>query len=70
MDRLKYEDVIELSHKWRDLETQYKVDGGWIRCAETDKYFYDSHPITCDHRIVDKQTNTEVYSYYTDFYTG
>ena len=42
----------------------------WWRTGENEKYAYESNEYTLDHRIIEKETKQEVWSYYTDYYTG
>lgn len=50
--------------------TPKEIDSHWIRYAENDSYAYDYNKYTADSRLIDKKDNSEVWSYYTDFYNG
>lgn len=69
MNRLTYEEVSSMKD-WTVFEVACKTDDGWNRRGENSKYYFDENYNTADWRIVDKKTNKEVYSYYTDFYNG
>ena len=68
MKRLSYEEVKSLTN-WEVFEVAEKLNDSWNRRGECEKYYYDENYKTADWRLVDKKTNKEVYSYYTDFYT-
>ena len=68
MKRLTYEEVHKID--WIVYESAVVTKDGWHRRGESDKYYYEEDYYTADFRIVDKKTNKEVYSYYTDFYNG
>ena len=67
--RLSYEQMIKVCDELNVIEP-YKTDSHWWRTGENERYAYESNSFTLDHRIIDKKTNKEVWSYYTDFYTG
>ena len=58
MNRLSYEEVSNIKN-WNVYHKPFNLPDGWIRKAETDKYFYDDNPLTLDHRIVDKTSNIQ-----------
>ena len=69
MNRLTYfeaNNIIWDSYKFKTFITR----DGWRRCCESKRYFLEIDDKTEDWRIIDKLTNKEVYSYYTDFYNG
>ena len=70
--RLSYSEMIDVCGSLNVVEPYqpYKNDSSWWRRGENEKYAYESKTRTADHRIIDKKTNQEVWSYYTDFYTG
>lgn len=67
--RLSYEQMIKVCDELNAIEP-YKTDSHWWRTGENERYAYESNSFTLDHRIIDKKTNKEVWSYYTDFYKG
>ena len=69
MKRLTYKEVTSIKD-WTIYEVAIKTNDGWNRRGENDKYYFDENYNTADWRIVDKKSNKEVYSYYTDFYNG
>ena len=69
MKRLTYEEVVSIKG-WNFFEVAEKLSDGWNRRGEQEKYYFDENYKTADWRLVDKKTNKEVYSYYTDFYNG
>ena len=73
MGRLSYEKMIEVCDSLNVIEEPYQPyenDSHWWRIGENERYVYESNSYTLDHRIIDKRSNKEVWSYYTDFYTG
>ena len=52
------------------IDTPYKTEDGWLRCAESYEYFLDFNETTADQRLVRKKTGEVEWSYYGDFYTG
>lgn len=71
--RLSYEQMKKVCDSLTVLEKPYqpyKNDSHWWRTGENEKYAYESNDYTADHRIINKKTGQEVWSYYTDFYTG
>ena len=70
--RLSYEEANKICDSIEEVKPYqpYWQDSTWWRCGENDRYAYESNSWTLDHRIIDKKTNKEVWSYYTDFYTG
>lgn len=41
----------------------YKTIDGWIRCAQTHRYFLDYNSKTLDQRIIDGETNKVEWQY-------
>ena len=73
MTRLTFEQMKEVCDSLQALDKPYQpyaTDTHWWRIGENDKYAYESNSFTIDYRIIEKETNKEVWSYYTDFYTG
>jgi hypothetical protein len=73
MARLTFEQMKEVCDSLQAVDKPYQpypTDPHWWRTGENDKYAYESNSFTLDHRIIKKETNKEVWSYYTDFYTG
>jgi len=71
--RLSYERMRKICDSLTVLEKPYQpypYDSTWWRTGENDKYAYESNSCTLDHRIINKKTNQEVWSYYTDYYIG
>lgn len=67
---MTYKHLQRVSNEMVKLDTPYKTEDGWVRCAETHRYFLDYNETTADQRIVDKKTGKVEWSYYGDFYTG
>lgn len=73
LNRLTDKKVHEICKSLTELEKPYQpypYNTHWWRMGENERYAYESNDWTADHRIVDKKTNEEVWSYYEDFYTG
>ena len=73
MGRLSYEKMKRVCDSLTVLDKPYQPypnEQHWWRTGENNKYAYESNSMTGDHRIIDKKANKEVWSYYTDFYTG
>jgi hypothetical protein len=71
--RLSYEKMKKVCDSLTKLEKPYQPypnDSHWWRTGENEKYAYESNSWALDHRIIIKKTGEEVWSYYTDFYTG
>ncbi len=71
--RLSYEQMRKVCDSMTALEKPYQpypYDSTWWRVGENDKWAYESNSWNLDHRIINKKTNQEVWSYYTDYYTG
>ena len=71
--RLAYEEMRKICDSMTALEKPYQpypYDSTWWRVGENDKYTYESNSWNLNHRIINKKTNQEVWSYYTDYYTG
>lgn len=67
--RLTYQEVHSI--EW-DRYPDGENHNGWNRRGESKdgKYFYEELLGTGEWHIVESATGKEVYSYYTDFYTG
>lgn len=70
--RLTYEEMIKICDSIEPIEPYYPYPNNshWQRRGESDEYAYESNRWSLDHRIIDKKTGKEVWSYYTDYYTG
>ena len=68
--RLTYEEVHKIGDTLIKCEPYYDIDSSWYRVAENNEYALDYNRNTADQRIVNKKENTEVWSYYGDFYNG
>ena len=71
--RLSYEKMRKVCASLTVIKKPYQPypnDSHWWRAGENDRYAYESNSYSLDHRIIDKKTNQEVWSYYSDFYTG
>lgn len=69
--RLTYEEARKVCDELEIIEEPYQpypTDSKWWRTGENERYAYETNTWTLDHRIIDKETNKEVWSYYTDFY--
>ena len=69
--RLTYEQAIAVCNSLKLLEEPYRPypeNPHWVRTGENNRYAYESNTWSLDHRIIDKKTNQEVWSYYADFY--
>jgi hypothetical protein len=71
-NRLSYKEMLEVCEALEKIEPfqPYGKDSSWWRRGESDRYAYESNSWTLDHRIIDKTTGEEVWSYYTDYYCG
>jgi hypothetical protein len=72
MKRLSYEEMKAVCDSLNEIEPYqpYDTDTHWWRVGENETYAYERNSYTLDNRIIDKRTSKEVWSYYTDFYTG
>lgn len=68
--RLTYEEARKVCDELEIIEDPYQTtpESFWWRTGENERYAYETNTWTLDHRIIDKETNKEVWSYYTDFY--
>lgn len=71
--RLTFEEISTLEPQIEYYKEPLKIgDGFWyaLGVSKDGKYRVDACPMTADQRVVEIETNTEVWSYYNDFYDG
>ena len=69
--RLTYNELDSI--EWIVYTTSINhIHNGWTRRGESadGKFYYEENYSTGDKRVIESKTGKEVWSYYTDFYTG
>lgn len=68
--RLTYEEAKKVCDELDIIEEPYQPipNSTWWRTGENERYAYETNVWTLNHRIIDKEINKEVWSYYEDYY--